>query len=66
MRIPSVDGLNKDEDMTREPEMMKAYRATWELGLHSYLTYLRADFLKAAMARPDMSGALCGFGAPNA
>jgi len=30
-----------DEDMTREPEMVKAYRDTWELGLHSYLTYFR-------------------------
>jgi adenine-specific DNA-methyltransferase len=30
-----------DEDMTREPEMVQAYRDTWELGLHSYLTYLR-------------------------
>ena len=29
---------NDDEDMTREPEMVKAYRDTWELGLHSYLT----------------------------
>src|SRR5205807_5100748 len=30
-----------DDDMTREPEMVKAYRDTWDLGLHSYLTYLR-------------------------
>ena len=30
-----------DASMTREPEMVKAYRDTWELGLHSYLTYLR-------------------------
>jgi adenine-specific DNA-methyltransferase len=30
-----------DEDMTREPEMVQAYRDTWALGLHSYLTYLR-------------------------
>ena len=30
-----------DADMTREPEMVQAYRDTWELGLHSYLTYLR-------------------------
>ncbi|MDI6771104.1 MAG: site-specific DNA-methyltransferase [bacterium] len=30
-----------DEDLTREPEMIQAYRDTWELGLHSYLTYLR-------------------------
>lgn len=36
-----------DEDMTREPEMVQAYRDTWELGLHSYLTYLR-DRLKIA------------------
>jgi len=32
---------NDDDDMTREPEMVKAYRDTWELGLHSYLTYMR-------------------------
>lgn len=31
----------KDDQMIREPEMVKAYRDTWELGLHSYLTYLR-------------------------
>ena len=38
---------NDDEDMTREPEMVKAYRDTWELGLHSYLTYLRDRLLLA-------------------
>lgn len=32
---------NKDEDLTREPEMVKAYRDTWNLGIHSYLSYLR-------------------------
>lgn len=32
---------NDDSDLTREPEMVQAYRDTWELGLHSYLTYLR-------------------------
>jgi adenine-specific DNA-methyltransferase len=32
---------NDDADLTREPEMVKAYRDTWEVGLHSYLTYLR-------------------------
>ena len=36
---------NDDEDMTREPEMVKAYRDTWEIGLHSYLTYLRDRLL---------------------
>jgi adenine-specific DNA-methyltransferase len=36
-----------DDSMTREPEMVKAYRDTWELGLHSYLTYLRDRLLVA-------------------
>lgn len=32
---------NSDNDMVREPETVKAYRDTWELGIHSYLTYMR-------------------------
>jgi adenine-specific DNA-methyltransferase len=36
-----------DQFMTREPEMVQAYRDTWELGIHSYLTYLRDRFLIA-------------------
>lgn len=36
---------NDDEDMTREPEMVQAYRDTWELGLHSYLSYMRDRLL---------------------
>lgn len=30
-----------DEALTGEPEQIKAFRDTWELGIHSYLTYLR-------------------------
>ena len=37
----------KDEDLTQEPEMVKAFRDTWELGIHSYLTYLRDRLLLA-------------------
>ena len=36
-----------DDEMIREPEMVKAYRDTWELGLHSYLSYLRDRLLLA-------------------
>ena len=43
---------NEDEYMTREPEMVKAYRDTWSLGLHSYLSYLRDRF---AVARELLS-----------
>jgi adenine-specific DNA-methyltransferase len=38
---------NADADLTREPEMVKAYRDTWKLGLHSWLTYLRDRLLLA-------------------
>jgi adenine-specific DNA-methyltransferase len=31
----------KEEDLTRQPEQIKAFRDTWELGIHSYLAYLR-------------------------
>ncbi len=31
----------KVEDATRQPEQVKAFRDTWELGIHSYLAYLR-------------------------
>jgi adenine-specific DNA-methyltransferase len=34
-----------DADLTQEPEMIKAFRDTWELGVHSYLTYLRDRLL---------------------
>jgi len=37
----------KDEDLTAEPEMIRAFRDTWELGIHSYLTYLRDRLLLA-------------------
>ncbi|HEV3261350.1 MAG TPA: DNA methyltransferase, partial [Gemmataceae bacterium] len=31
----------KVEDVTRQPEQIKAFRDTWEFGIHSYLSYLR-------------------------
>lgn len=46
-----------DEEMTREPEMVKAYRDTWELGLHSYLTYLR-DRMTVARELLNESGSV--------
>ena len=29
------------DDATRQPEQIKAFRDTWKLGIHSYLSYLR-------------------------
>lgn len=31
---------NNDADIPAEPEMIQAFRDTWELGIHSYLTHL--------------------------
>lgn len=31
----------KDEHLSGEPEQIKAFRDTWELAIHSYLSYLR-------------------------
>jgi len=46
-RIDRRDVKDKDEDLTHEPEQIKAYRDTWTLGIHSYLTYLRDRLLLA-------------------
>jgi adenine-specific DNA-methyltransferase len=43
----------RDEDLTQEPEMIRAFRDTWELGLHSYLTYLRDRLLLARSLLKD-------------
>ncbi|MEI9477657.1 MAG: DNA methyltransferase [Deltaproteobacteria bacterium] len=40
-----VSSSDKDEDLTSEPEQIRAFRDTWELGIHSYLTYLRDRLL---------------------
>jgi len=46
-----------DDDMTREPEMVQAYRDTWTYGIHSYLTILR-DRLLLARELLNSSGSL--------
>ena len=38
---------NEDKSMSREPEMVTAFRDTWSLGLHSYLTYIRDRLIVA-------------------
>jgi len=43
----------KDEDLTAEPETIKAFRDTWELGIHSYLTYLRDRLFLARQLLSD-------------
>ena len=44
---------DKDEDLSREPEAIKAYRDTWTLGVHSYLTYLKQRLILARLLLKD-------------
>ena len=41
------DVKDKESDLTREQEQIKAYRDTWMLGVHSYLAYLRDRLIVA-------------------
>ena len=45
------------DDLTRQPEQIKAFRDTWELGIHSYLSYLR-DRLAVARELLTESGSI--------
>ncbi|MFZ5984746.1 MAG: site-specific DNA-methyltransferase [Acidobacteriota bacterium] len=47
----------KAEDATRQPEQIKAFRDTWALGIHSYLSYLR-DRLTVARDLLTESGSI--------
>ncbi|RYU57049.1 site-specific DNA-methyltransferase [Methylolobus aquaticus] len=54
-----------DADLTQEPEMIKAFRDTWELGIHSYLTYLRDRLLVARELLSDCGGVCVQIGDEN-
>ena len=41
------DVKDREQDLTREPEQIKAYRDTWTLGVHSYFAYLRDRLIVA-------------------
>ena len=50
------DVKDNTNDLTREPEMIRAYRDTWTLGTHSYLSYLRDRLIACKfMLKPEGS-----------
>lgn len=57
MKLNSRDVKDNDENVSGEPEMIKAFRDTWELGIHSYLNYLR-DRLVLAKELLTQSGSV--------
>lgn len=66
---PNISNRNvtdgKDDDLTREPEMIQAYRDTWELGVHSYLAYLRDRFTVARELLNDSGSIFVQIGEEN-
>ena len=55
----------KDEDLSQEPEMITAFRDTWELGIHSYLSYLRDRLLLARELLADSGSIFVQISAEN-
>ena len=55
----------KDADLTAEPEQIRAFRDTWELGIHSYLSYLRDRLLLARELLHESGSCLVQIGKEN-
>src|SRR5579859_407500 len=53
------------EDATRQPEQVKAFRDTWELGIHSYLAYLRDRLVVARELLTDSGSLFLQIGEEN-
>lgn len=56
-RSRQMSEQDKQEEITREPEQVQAFRDTWKDGIHSYLTYLR-DRLTVARDLLKISGSI--------
>jgi len=55
----------KAEDVTRQPEQVKAFRDTWELGIHSYLAYLRDRLVVARELLTESGSVFVQIGVEN-
>ncbi len=55
----------KADQITREPEQVKAFRDTWRDGIHSYLTYLRDRFTVARDLLADSGSIFVQIGDEN-
>jgi len=59
------DVKDREADLTRQPEMVRAYRDTWHLGTHSYLSYLRDRLVVARELLSDSGSAFVQIGDEN-
>lgn len=58
-------GDRRDSDLTAEPEQIRAFRDTWELGIHSYLSYLRDRLLLARQLLQETGSCFVQIGDEN-
>src|SRR3984885_3166872 len=56
----------KVEDAPRQPEQVRAFRDTWELGIHSYLAYMRDRLTVAHALLTDTGSVFIQIGDENA
>jgi adenine-specific DNA-methyltransferase len=56
---------NKSTDTTRQPEQIRAFRDTWQLGIHSYLAYLRDRLMVARNLLTDTGSVFVQIGDEN-
>ena len=59
------DVKDREQDLTREQEQIKAYRDTWTLGVHSYLAYLRDRLIVAKDLLTDSGSIFVQIGDEN-
>jgi len=55
----------RTEDTTRQPEQIRAFRDTWELGIHSYLAYWRDRLVAARELLTDAGSIFVQIGDEN-
>lgn len=63
--VRNRDVKDREADLTREPEMVKAYRDTWTLGIHTYLSYLRDRLVVARELLTDSGSVFVQIGDEN-
>ena len=60
-----VSDADKRDEITREPEQVKAFRDTWKDGIHSYLTYMRDRLTIARDLLTDSGSIFLQIGSEN-
>ena len=65
VNVGSRDTGSSDKHISREVEQIKAYRDTWSLGVHSYLSYLRDRLVVAKELLKDSGSIFVQIGERN-